>query len=92
VSQGSHDRIPDERWTRTLLRYAPWTRGPERARSSEGRASSRKRAARRPGATDNPGVNIYAAILAGGSGTRFWPASTRDVPKQMLPLAVASRF
>ena len=31
-------------------------------------------------------MNIYAAVLAGGSGTRFWPASTRDVPKQMLPL------
>jgi len=28
----------------------------------------------------------FAAILAGGSGTRFWPASTLDVPKQMLPL------
>jgi len=42
---------------------------------------------RRPGGADNPHVNIYAAILAGGSGTRFWPASTRDVPKQMLPLS-----
>ncbi len=31
-------------------------------------------------------MNLYAAILAGGSGTRFWPASTRSVPKQMLPL------
>lgn len=28
----------------------------------------------------------YAAILAGGSGTRFWPASTRRLPKQLLPL------
>jgi len=31
-------------------------------------------------------VTTYVAILAGGSGTRFWPASTREVPKQMLPL------
>lgn len=31
-------------------------------------------------------MNLHAAVLAGGSGTRFWPASTRDVPKQMLPL------
>jgi mannose-1-phosphate guanylyltransferase len=29
---------------------------------------------------------LHAAILAGGSGTRFWPASTRAVPKQMLAL------
>ena len=31
-------------------------------------------------------MKLFAAILAGGSGTRFWPASTRAVPKQMLPL------
>ena len=29
----------------------------------------------------------FLVLLAGGSGTRFWPASTRDVPKQFLPLA-----
>jgi mannose-1-phosphate guanylyltransferase len=29
----------------------------------------------------------WAAILAGGSGTRFWPLSSGDAPKQMLPLA-----
>src|SRR3989475_3633198 len=27
-----------------------------------------------------------AAILAGGSGTRFWPLSTPEQPKQLLPL------
>jgi mannose-1-phosphate guanylyltransferase len=32
-------------------------------------------------------VNLFVAILAGGSGTRFWPASTRSVPKQLLPLS-----
>ena len=30
---------------------------------------------------------IYAVILAGGSGTRFWPASRRLKPKQLLSLA-----
>lgn len=29
----------------------------------------------------------YAVVAAGGIGTRFWPASTRDRPKQLLPLA-----
>ncbi len=29
----------------------------------------------------------WAVILAGGSGTRFWPLSTPGNPKQLLPLA-----
>lgn len=29
---------------------------------------------------------IYAVIMAGGSGTRFWPKSTRSLPKQFLNL------
>lgn len=29
----------------------------------------------------------WAAVLAGGSGTRFWPVSTSARPKQLLPLA-----
>jgi mannose-1-phosphate guanylyltransferase len=29
----------------------------------------------------------WAVILAGGSGTRFWPLSTPTLPKQLLPLA-----
>jgi mannose-1-phosphate guanylyltransferase len=31
--------------------------------------------------------HVHAVILAGGSGTRFWPASRRQLPKQLLPLA-----
>jgi mannose-1-phosphate guanylyltransferase len=30
---------------------------------------------------------IHAVILAGGAGTRFWPASRRHKPKQLLALA-----
>ncbi|MEO1969956.1 MAG: sugar phosphate nucleotidyltransferase, partial [Pirellulaceae bacterium] len=30
---------------------------------------------------------LHAVIMAGGAGTRFWPASRRDVPKQLLALA-----
>ena len=30
--------------------------------------------------------NTYALILAGGSGTRFWPLSRNDKPKQLLTL------
>lgn len=31
-------------------------------------------------------MNIYSVILAGGSGTRFWPASRNAFPKQLLAL------
>ena len=34
--------------------------------------------------------SIYAVILAGGSGTRFWPASRRLRPKQLLSLGGAA--
>ncbi len=30
---------------------------------------------------------LHAVIMAGGSGTRFWPASRKDRPKQFLQLA-----
>jgi mannose-1-phosphate guanylyltransferase len=29
---------------------------------------------------------MYAVIMAGGSGTRFWPASREHLPKQFLPI------
>ena len=31
--------------------------------------------------------NLWAVLMAGGSGTRFWPASRRTIPKQFLPIA-----
>ena len=33
------------------------------------------------------GVPAVAVIMAGGSGTRFWPLSRSSRPKQFLPLA-----
>ncbi|MBC8496229.1 MAG: mannose-1-phosphate guanylyltransferase [Chloroflexi bacterium] len=30
--------------------------------------------------------HFYAVIMAGGGGTRLWPLSRKDSPKQMLPL------
>ena len=31
--------------------------------------------------------SVWATILAGGIGSRFWPVSTAERPKQLLPLA-----
>ena len=30
--------------------------------------------------------NKYVLIMAGGSGTRFWPISTSSMPKQFLDI------
>lgn len=32
-------------------------------------------------------MNTHIVILAGGAGTRFWPAGRRERPKQLLPVA-----
>ena len=29
---------------------------------------------------------VYAVIMAGGGGTRFWPESRRNRPKQLLKI------
>lgn len=36
--------------------------------------------------TSGEEAGTWAVVLAGGSGTRFWPASTPERPKQLLPL------
>ncbi len=33
-------------------------------------------------------MEIFPVILAGGRGTRFWPASTNELPKQFLKLGI----
>ncbi|QDT03902.1 Mannose-1-phosphate guanylyltransferase [Rubripirellula lacrimiformis] len=40
-----------------------------------------------PDAGDTGTAMLHAVIMAGGSGTRFWPASRRLVPKQLLALS-----
>jgi len=35
--------------------------------------------------------NTWCVIMAGGTGTRFWPVSTSDTPKQFLPLGETGR-
>jgi mannose-1-phosphate guanylyltransferase len=37
--------------------------------------------------TERRPSRLYVAILAGGSGTRLWPLSRAERPKQLLPLA-----
>lgn len=41
-----------------------------------------------PSLAPSPGPSsmLHAIIMAGGTGTRFWPASTSDTPKQLLRL------
>src|SRR4026209_2898743 len=34
----------------------------------------------------NDAVHTYAVIMAGGGGTRLWPVSRKERPKQLLPL------
>jgi mannose-1-phosphate guanylyltransferase len=39
-----------------------------------------------PDADVDVGTSLWAVVFAGGIGTRFWPISTPDRPKQVLPL------
>ena len=83
-------------------RVAPGARGtPDRAPGGVGAARGRSLLHRRRRHDlgrdrSNPGgaalhledpVKIHPVIMAGGSGTRFWPLSRKDRPKQFLPLA-----
>src|SRR5439155_12672 len=47
----------------------------------------RRDAGGRPARWGRSRMTLWAAIVAGGSGTRFWPLSTPERPKQLLPLA-----
>ncbi|HEX2093937.1 MAG TPA: sugar phosphate nucleotidyltransferase [Longimicrobiaceae bacterium] len=40
-----------------------------------------------PESTNSSNPHLWTVILAGGVGSRFWPASTPGRPKQILPLA-----
>lgn len=40
-----------------------------------------------PESTTFSNARLWVTILAGGVGSRFWPASTPSLPKQLLPLA-----
>ncbi|HKJ01877.1 MAG TPA: sugar phosphate nucleotidyltransferase, partial [Longimicrobiales bacterium] len=48
---------------------------------------SSSRASRR--SSLNADAHLWFLVLAGGIGSRFWPVSTRERPKQLLPLASA---
>jgi mannose-1-phosphate guanylyltransferase len=39
-----------------------------------------------PGCYNAPVEHFYAVVMAGGSGTRFWPLSRKHQPKQTLPI------
>src|SRR5215210_3844713 len=48
-----------------------------------------KRARRRLPQARSSKPMLHAVIMAGGTGTRFWPASRNDAPKQLLQLVGA---
>src|SRR5207249_3508662 len=77
------------RGRRPRARRAAAARGrrPHQAVQPEQAHRPARRDARRLGRGGDGAVSVWAAILAGGSGTRFWPLSTPERPKQLLPLA-----
>src|SRR2546430_4287507 len=62
---------------------------PEQAHSAHRRNAGRLASPTPAPIVGSPGLtmSVWAAILAGGAGTRFWPLSTPERPKQLLPLA-----
>src|SRR5439155_13816 len=67
------------------IRLAHQAVQPHEARGPDRHAAARHFAPAPP--AERVAVTTWAAILAGGSGTRFWPLSTPQRPKQFLPLA-----
>ena len=59
------------------------------SKKSSPRADEHPRAGERSRAEDAPATDehLWVVVLAGGVGSRFWPLSTPDRPKQLLPLA-----
>jgi len=49
-------------------------------------ATKRKRGSEKRAGPGSPFDRAYAVIMAGGSGTRFWPLSRQRTPKQLLAL------
>src|SRR5205085_1898102 len=84
----SRDRA-DRRRRRTRPRRGRGAgrRAPHQAVQSQQAHGAHRRHAGTRARTRGRAVSVWAAILAGGSGTRFWPLSTPQRPKQLLPLA-----
>lgn len=72
------------------MKGKPMSRDKQTSRSRKtGAAPARRPAGKRPKAANGPrkkkgNGKLYAAILAGGIGSRFWPLSRETTPKQLL--------
>ncbi|NJD19552.1 MAG: mannose-1-phosphate guanylyltransferase [Gemmatimonadetes bacterium] len=64
-----------------------WRRGRTTSSPSPSAPGSSSRASRRSSLRAD--ADLWILVLAGGIGSRFWPVSTRERPKQLLPLARA---
>ncbi len=77
--------LPGSRARRVLLRRGP-SHHLGRHRAHPLQPPGRDRQA--PGLGGNKArMMLYPVVMAGGSGTRFWPLSRKARPKQFLPLA-----